>query len=153
MPLLGLGEAAGELIEVTGPDQAALDEVIAWWQRPVAAGGVAVPDLPPRVLAPEPVKPGVRGVLAMSEGHLHAWSMITRRVFTVLAAALRPGPGSGSGGSAANDPSSPASRCAPRPWGSRPAAAGCCWRRPACGPAPACRCRRSHRTWWLSCRR
>src|SRR5215471_8582997 len=138
MPVLGLGEAAGELIEVAGADQAVLAGVITWWQRPVAAGGVAVPDPPPRVLTSKLVKPGVRAVRALSGDHLCASSMITRGMLAVVAAALRPGPGSGSGRSAAENPSSPASRCALRPWRAPPASAGCCWRRPACGPVPAC---------------
>ena len=69
MPPLGLGEAAGELIEVAGADQLALGGVIAWRQRPVAAGGVAAPDPPPRVLAPEPVKPAVAVGRALAGGH------------------------------------------------------------------------------------
>jgi hypothetical protein len=59
MPLLGLGEAAGECIEVASVDQVALGGVIAGRQRPVGTGSMAAPDPPPRVLAPEPVKPAV----------------------------------------------------------------------------------------------
>jgi hypothetical protein len=69
MLLLGLGEATGEFIEVTGADQAALGGVIAWRHGPVGAGSVAVPDAPPRVLAPEPVKPAGPVVCALAGGH------------------------------------------------------------------------------------
>jgi hypothetical protein len=69
MLLLGLGEAAGEFIEVAGADQAALGGVIAWRQGPVGAGGVAAPDPPPRVPAPEPVKPAGPAVRALAGGH------------------------------------------------------------------------------------
>jgi hypothetical protein len=69
MPLLGLGEAAGEFIEVASADQVALGGMIAGRQRPAAAGGVAAPDPPPRVLAPEPVKAAVLVVRAPVRGH------------------------------------------------------------------------------------
>jgi hypothetical protein len=75
MPPLGLGEALGEFIEVVCADQVLLGGVIAWRQRPVAAGGMAAPDPPPWILAPEPVKPtlgGVRAAAAAGGGHL--WS-------------------------------------------------------------------------------
>ena len=49
---LGLGEAQGEFIQVAGGDQPSLGGVIAWRQCPVVPGGLAVPDSPPRVLAP-----------------------------------------------------------------------------------------------------
>jgi hypothetical protein len=70
MPPFGLGEALGEFIEVAGADQRALGGVIAWRQRPVAAGRVAAPDPPPRVLAPQPVKPAIPGVRSAAGGHL-----------------------------------------------------------------------------------
>jgi hypothetical protein len=73
MPPLGLGEALGEFIEVVCADQVLLGGVIAWRQRPVAAGGMAAPDPPPRVLAPEPVKPALGGVRAAAGGG-HLWS-------------------------------------------------------------------------------
>jgi hypothetical protein len=57
-PSVRLGEAAGELVEVTGADQLVHGGVIAWRQRPVVAGCVAAPDPPLRVLLPEPVKSG-----------------------------------------------------------------------------------------------
>jgi len=69
MPPLGPGEAPGEFIEVTGADQLALGGVTGWRQRPVAAGGEPAPDPPPRVLAPEPVKPAVPAARAPAEGH------------------------------------------------------------------------------------
>ena len=72
MPALGLGKALGEFIEVVCANQVVLGGVVAWRQRPVAAGGMAAPDPPPRVLAPEPVKPAIRGVRAAAGGHL--WS-------------------------------------------------------------------------------
>jgi hypothetical protein len=70
MPPFGLGEALGEFIEVAGADERALGGVIAWRQRPVAAGGVAVPDPPLRVLAPEPVKLTIPGIRAATGSHL-----------------------------------------------------------------------------------
>src|SRR6266568_6784707 len=69
MLLLGLGEAAGEFIEVAGADQAALGGVVAWRQRPVGAGGVAAPDPPPRVPAAEPVKLVCPVARALAGGH------------------------------------------------------------------------------------
>ena len=69
MPAFGLGEAPGEFIEIAGADQLAMGGVIAWRQCPVAAGGVAAPDPPPRVLAPEPVKPAVPAGRVPAGGH------------------------------------------------------------------------------------
>jgi hypothetical protein len=69
MVLLGLGEAAGEFIEVGGVDQAVLGGVIAWRQGPVGAGGVAAPKSPPRVPAAEPVKPVGPVARALAGGH------------------------------------------------------------------------------------
>src|SRR5438045_3686144 len=69
MPTFGLGEAPGEFIEIAGADQLAMGGVIAWWQCPVAAGGVAAPDPPPRVLAPEPVEPAVPVGRVPAAGH------------------------------------------------------------------------------------
>lgn len=70
MLLFGLGEATGEFIEAAGADQAALGGMIARRQRPVGASGVAAPDPPPRVPLPEPVKPVVPVVRALSGVHL-----------------------------------------------------------------------------------
>ena len=69
MPSLGLGEARGEFIEVAGTDQLALGGVMAWRQRPVMAGGVAAPDPPPRVAAPEPVKSAIPVAGTPAGGH------------------------------------------------------------------------------------
>ena len=69
MPAFGLGEAPGEFIEIAGADQLAMGGVIAWRQCPVAAGGVAAPDPPPRVLAPEPVEPAVPAGRVPAGGH------------------------------------------------------------------------------------
>ncbi len=69
MPLFGLGEAVGEFAEVAGFDQVMLGGVIAWRQCPVAAGGLAAPDTPLRVLAPDPVKFTVPVIAAMAGGH------------------------------------------------------------------------------------
>ena len=69
MSAFGLGEAPGEFIEIAGADQLAMGGVIAWRQCPVAAGGVAAPDPPLRVLAPEPVKPAVPVCWVPAGGH------------------------------------------------------------------------------------
>jgi hypothetical protein len=69
MSPFGLGEALGEFIEAAGAGQRALGGVIGWRQRPVAAGGVAAPDPPPRVLAPQPVQPTGLVVPAVAGGH------------------------------------------------------------------------------------
>jgi hypothetical protein len=122
MPPLRPGEEAGEFVEVAGANQFAHSGVIRWRQRPVAAGRGAAPDPPPRVLAPERFKLGVLVVPAAVGVHARrrlmlpavarnlnlAWPMITGGVLAVLALALRSGPGSGWGRSAAADPSSPA---------------------------------------------
>ena len=72
MPFLRAGEAASEFPEVASVDQLARGGVTAWRHGPVIAGCAAAPDPPPRVLAPEPVKPAIRGVRAAAGGHL--WS-------------------------------------------------------------------------------
>lgn len=69
MLALGLGEAPGELIQVAGGDQLPLGGVIAWRQCPVVPGGLAVPNPPLRVLAPEPLKSTVPVVRAVTGGH------------------------------------------------------------------------------------
>ena len=66
---LGLGEAPGEFIRVVGGDQLPLGGVIAWRQCPVVPGGLAAPNPPPRVLAPQPVKSAVPVVRAVAGGH------------------------------------------------------------------------------------
>jgi hypothetical protein len=70
MLALGLGEAPGEFTQVAGGDQPSLGGVIAWRQCPVVPGSLAAPDPPPRVLAPEPVKPAIAGVRSAAGGHL-----------------------------------------------------------------------------------
>src|SRR5215470_4912358 len=153
--LLGLGEATGKFIEVAGADQAALGGVIAWRHGPVGAGRVAAPDPPPRVPAPEPVKPVAPVARAPAGGHLRSpliagagglaahWQVVASRRAAGgtpgepgtgvtwagtgaaqpgdhwwrafgPAPALRPGPGSGSGRSAADHPSPRASTRAGR---------------------------------------
>src|SRR5215831_7534116 len=69
MQALGLGEALGEFIQVAGGDQLSLGGVIAWRQCPVVPGGLAAPDPPPRVLAPQPVQSTGWVVPAVAGGH------------------------------------------------------------------------------------
>jgi hypothetical protein len=69
MPLLSLSETPGEFLDVAGADQVALGGVIAWWERPVAAGRMAAPDPPPRVEAPEPVKLVIPAADIPASGH------------------------------------------------------------------------------------
>jgi len=69
MLALGLGEALGEFIQVAGGDQPPLGGVIARRQCPVVPGGLAAPDPPPRVLAPQPVQSTGRVVPAVAGGH------------------------------------------------------------------------------------
>ncbi len=59
--LLGLGEALGQFVEAVGADQLVQGGVAGWRQCPVAAGGVAVPNPPLRILPPELVKPAIPG--------------------------------------------------------------------------------------------
>jgi len=65
----GLGEALGEFIQVTGGDQLPLGGVIAWRHCPVVPGGLAAPDPPPRVLAPQPVQAAGPVVPTTAGGH------------------------------------------------------------------------------------
>ena len=69
MPFLRAGEAASEFPEVASVDQLARGGVTAWWHGPVIAGCAAAPDPPPRVLAPEPVKPAVPAGRVPAGGH------------------------------------------------------------------------------------
>ena len=66
---LRLGEAAGELTDVVSADQLAHDGVAGWRHCPVIAGCAAMPDPPPRVLAPEPLKFGILVVPAWPGVH------------------------------------------------------------------------------------
>src|SRR6266567_2464064 len=63
------GEAAGELTDVVSADQLAHDGVAGWRHCPVIAGCAAMPDPPPRVLAPEPLKFGILVVPAWPGVH------------------------------------------------------------------------------------
>ena len=69
LPALRLGEAAGQLADVTDADQPAHGGVTRWRQCPVIAGCAAAPDPPPRVPAPELLKPGILVVPAAPGVH------------------------------------------------------------------------------------
>ena len=69
MSALGLSEAPGEFVQVVGGDQPPLGGVIAWRQCPVVPGGLAAPDPPPRVLAPQSVQSVGPVVSAVAGGH------------------------------------------------------------------------------------
>ena len=69
MPFLRAGEAASEFPEVASVDQLARGGVTAWRHGPVIAGCAAAPDPPPRVLAPEPLKPGILVIPASAGVH------------------------------------------------------------------------------------
>jgi hypothetical protein len=66
-----LGEALGEFIQVAGGDQPSLGGVIAWRQRPVVPRGLAAPDPPPRVLAPQPLQS--TGPVVPAAAGCHRW--------------------------------------------------------------------------------
>ncbi len=76
MLLLRLGEAAGEVTEVTGADQLAHAPVTRRRQCPVIACCTATPDPPLRVLAPEPLEPGI----LVAGGHGGRWQAGTLQV-------------------------------------------------------------------------
>ena len=59
MLFLGLGQPPRELIEITGADQLAPGGMAAWRHGPVLTGDAAIPDRPPRILAPQLLEPGV----------------------------------------------------------------------------------------------
>ena len=71
MLALGLGEAPGKFIQVAGGDQFPLGGVIAWRQCPVVPGGLAAPDPPPRVLAPQLVQ--LAGPVVPTAAGGHRW--------------------------------------------------------------------------------
>src|SRR5438876_737731 len=80
MPSLRPGEAAGEFTDVTGTDQLARGQVTGRRQYPVVAGCAAAPDPPLRVLAPEPLEPGILVVPAGAAGHGARWPAAASRV-------------------------------------------------------------------------
>jgi hypothetical protein len=79
MPSLRLGEAAGEFTDVTGADQLAHGRVAGWRQCPVITGCAAAPDPPLRVLAPEPLEPGIL-VVPAGAGHGARWRAVAPQV-------------------------------------------------------------------------
>ena len=80
MPSFRLGEAAGQLTDVTGADQLADGRVTGRRHGPVIAGGAAAPDPPLRVLAPEPVKLAILVVPTVADGHGGRWQAAALRV-------------------------------------------------------------------------
>jgi hypothetical protein len=74
-----LGEAAGQLADVTGADRLADGRVSGRRHGPVIAGGAAAPDPPLRVLAPEPVKLAILAVPAVAGGHGGRWQAAALR--------------------------------------------------------------------------
>lgn len=75
---LRLGEAAGEFTDVTGADQLAHARVTGRRQCPVIACCAATPDSPLRVLAPEPLEPGILVARARASGHGRQWQAATQ---------------------------------------------------------------------------
>jgi hypothetical protein len=73
---LGLGEAAGEVTDITGADQFAHGRMTGRRQCPVIACRAATPDPPLRVPAPEPLELGI----LVAGGHRGRWQAVTRRV-------------------------------------------------------------------------
>ena len=55
----GVGQPPRELVEIAGADQLAPGGMAAWRHGPVLTGDAATPDRPPRILAPQPLEPGV----------------------------------------------------------------------------------------------
>jgi hypothetical protein len=119
-PLLGLGEAVGEFIEAAGVDQVALGGVIAWRQRPVAAGGVAAPDPPLRVLAPEPVKFAVPVGGALAGGH--RWCLLIAGAVSQAAWRQRAVAWAAAAGAPPGSPGTAVTRAVPAPPPRRPKA-------------------------------
>jgi hypothetical protein len=74
-----LGEAAGQLADVTGADRLADGRVSGRRHGPVIAGGAAAPDPPLRVLAPEPVKLAILVVPTVADGHGGRWQAAALR--------------------------------------------------------------------------
>src|SRR5262249_52772294 len=69
IPFFGVGEAAGEFIDVTSADEPVHGGVTGRRHRPGIAGCLAVPDQPPRVLAPQPLQADILLIPVLTGGH------------------------------------------------------------------------------------